>query len=141
MIGDIVLSTGCYSESTIAYEWGNYKEKFLRTSEVLNDKIKNAAIECDKIIKEGPTYTIDVFDPYVNADHIYDACPIKNEILASEMEGFGLLHVARVCNKKATIMITIVDSKFTPDIEVTPEERETALTGMIEIALKAVTKE
>lgn len=141
MIGDIVLSTGCYSESTIAYEWGNYKEKFLRTSEVLNDKIKNAAIECDKIIKEGPTYTIDVFDPYVNADHIYDACPIKNEILASEMEGFGLLHVARVCNKKAAIMITIVDSKFTPDIEVTPEERETALTGMIEIALKAVTKE
>lgn len=38
-------------------------------------------------------------------------------------------------------MITVVDSKFTPEIEVTAEERETALTGMIEIALKAVTNE
>ena len=28
MIGDIILSTGCYSESTIAYEWGNYSENF-----------------------------------------------------------------------------------------------------------------
>ena len=141
MIGDIVLSTGCYSESTIAYEWGNYTEKFLRTDSTLNNKILESAKELNKIIKVGPTYTIDVFDPYANLDHVYNACPIKDELMGSEMEGFGILHVARICGKKATVMFTIVDSKYTPDIEVTSEERETALTGMIEIALNAALKD
>lgn len=141
MIGDIVLSTGCYSESTIAYEWGNYTEKFLRTDIKLNERIQQSAKELEKILKVGPTYTIDVFDPYANLDHVYDACPIKNELMGSEMEGFGILHVARICGKRATVMFTIVDSKYTPEIEVTSEERETALTGMIEIALNAAIKE
>ena len=141
MIGDIIVSTGCYSESTIAYQWGQYTEKFLRTSSILNERIKEAAKELNKIVKEGPTYTIDVFDPYTNTDPVYDRCPIKNELMGSEMEGFGLLHVARICNKKATVMFTVVDSKFTPEIEVTPEERQTALTDMIEIALNAAIKE
>ena len=141
MIGDIVLSTGCYSESTIGYEWGGYTEKFLRTNSNLNERIKNSAEELHKIVKVGPTYTIDVFDPYANLDHVYNACPIKDELMGSEMEGFGILHVARLCGKKATVMFTIVDSKYTPDIEVTSEERETALTGMIEIALNAAIKE
>ena len=141
MIGDIIVSSGCYSESTIAYEWGQYPEKFLRTSKQLNERIKEAGKELNKLVKEGPTYTIDVFDPYVNADHVYDKCPIKDELMGSEMEGFGLLHVARVCNKKATVMFTVVDSKFTPEIEVTAEERETALSDMIEIALNAAIKE
>jgi len=141
MIGDIVLSTGCYSESTIAYEWGNYTEKFLRTDIKLNERIQQSAKELEKVLKVGPTYTIDVFDPYANLDHVYDACPIKNELMGSEMEGFGILHVARICGKRATVMFTIVDSKYTPEIEVTSEERETALTGMIEIALNAAIKE
>ena len=141
MIGDIVLSTGCYSESTIAYEWGNYTEKFLRTDIKLNERIQQSAKELEKVLKVGPTYTIDVFDPYANLDHVYDACPIKNELMGSEMEGFGILHIARICGKRATVMFTIVDSKYTPEIEVTSEERETALTGMIEIALNAAIKE
>lgn len=141
MIGDIILSNGCYSESNIAYEWGNYSEKFLRTDASLNEKIKESAKELNKIIKEGPTYTIDVFDPYANLDHVYNACPIKDKLMGSEMEGFGILHVARICGKKATVMFTIVDSKYTPDIEITSEERETSLTGMIEIALNAAIKE
>ena len=141
MIGDIVLSTGCYSESTIAYEWGNYTEKFLRTDIKLNERIQQSAKELEKVLKIGPTYTIDVFDPYANLDHVYNACPIKNELMGSEMEGFGILHVARICGKRATVMFTIVDSKYTPEIEVTSEERETALTGMIEIALNAAIKE
>jgi purine-nucleoside phosphorylase len=61
--------------------------------------------------------------------------------MGSEMEGFGILHVARICGKKATVMFTIVDSKYTPEIEVTSEERQTALTDMIEIALNAAIKE
>ncbi len=141
MIGDIVLSTGCYSESTIAYEWGNYTEKFLRTDNNLNKKIQESAKELDKVLKIGPTYTIDVFDPYANLDHVYNECPIKDELMGSEMEGFGILHVARICGKKATVMFTIVDSKYTPEIEVTSEERQTALTDMIEIALNAAIKE
>ncbi len=137
LIGDIVVSEGCYSESTIAYQWGNYKEKYLRTSKKLNDKIAEAAKKTSKIIKLGPTYTIELFDPYANVDHLYKACPIIDKIMGFEMEGFGLLHVARICGKDATVMFTVVDSKYTPDIEVTAEERETSLNDMITLALDA----
>lgn len=135
LIGDIVVSEGCYSESSIAYQWGNYSEKYLRTSAKLNDKIKRAAEKDGKAIKLGPTYTIDVFDLYTNVDHLHKACPIIDKIMGFEMEGFGLLHVARVCGKDATVMFTVVDSKYTPDIEVSVEDRETALNDMITIAL------
>jgi purine-nucleoside phosphorylase len=141
MIGDIILSTGCYSESTIAYEWGNYSEKFLRTDSKLNEKVQASAKELGKLIKIGPTYTIDVFDPYAELDHVYNKCPIKDQLMGSEMEGFGILHVARLCGKKATVMFTVVDSKYTPEVEVTSQERETALTDMIEIALNAAIKD
>ena len=60
-------------------------------------------------------------------------------VYAAFSNDFTVNGVASV--EKATVMITVVDSKFTPEIEVTAEERETALTGMIEIALKAVTNE
>ena len=137
LIGDVVLSEGCYSESSIAYQWGNYPEKYLRTSPKLNDKIKKAAEKNSKPLRIGPTYTIDVFDLYANVDHLYKACPIIDKIMGFEMEGFGLLHVARVCGKEAAVMFTVVDSKYTPDVEVTVEERQTALNDMIKIALDA----
>lgn len=136
---DTVLSTGAYSESSIAYQWGGYTDKFIESNNELNEIIKETAKEKNIDIHVGPTLTSDVFDVYASIDHIIDTCPIKDELLATEMEGFGIFHVARICKKQASMLITIVDSKFDTRI-VSPEMRETHLDNMIVLALESIIK-
>lgn len=90
-------------------------------------------------IHVGPTLTSDVFDVYASIDHVINSCPIKDELLATEMEGFGIFHVARICKKQASMLITIVDSKFDTRV-VSPEMRETHLDNMIVLALESIIK-
>lgn len=136
---DTVLSTGAYSESSIAYQWGGYTDKFIKSNNELNEIIKKTAKEQNIDIHVGPTLTSDVFDVYASIDHVINTCPIKDELLATEMEGFGIFHVARICKKQASMLITIVDSKFDTRI-VSPEMRETHLDNMIVLALESIIK-
>lgn len=136
---DTVLSTGAYSESSIAYQWGGYTDKFIESNNELNEIIKETAKDKNIDIHVGPTLTSDVFDVYASIDHIIDTCPIKDELLATEMEGFGIFHVARICKKQASMLITIVDSKFDTRV-VSPEMRETHLDNMIILALESIIK-
>lgn len=136
---DTVLSTGAYSESSIACQWGGYTDKFIKSNDELNEIIKETAKEQSIDIHVGPTLTSDVFDVYASIDHVINSCPIKDELLATEMEGFGIFHVARICKKQASMLITIVDSKFDTRI-VSPEMRETHLDNMIVLALESIIK-
>lgn len=136
---DTVLSTGAYSESSIAYQWGGYTDKFIESNNELNEIIKETAKEQNIDIHVGPTLTSDVFDVYASIDHVINTCPIKDELLATEMEGFGIFHIARICKKQASMLITIVDSKFDTRI-VSPEMRETHLDNMIVLALESIIK-
>ena len=136
---DTVLSTGAYSESSIAYQWGGYTDKFIKSNDELNEIIKETAKEQNIDIHVGPTLTSDVFDVYASIDHVINTCPIKDELLATEMEGFGIFHVARICKKQASMLITIVDSKFDTRI-ISPEMRETHLDNMIVLALESIIK-
>lgn len=136
---DTVLSTGAYSESSIAYQWGGYTDKFIESNNELNEIIKETAKEQNIDIHVGPTLTSDVFDVYASIDYVINTCPIKDELLATEMEGFGIFHVARICKKQASMLITIVDSKFDMRI-VSPEMRETHLDNMIVLALESIIK-
>ena len=137
-IGDVVLSTGCYSESSFAYQYGKLYDKYIDSSIDLNLKILKTAKEKNMNVALGPTLTSDVFDVYVNIDHVFDKCPILSELVACEMEGFGLLHVARMQQKEATVMMTVVDSKYDQENAMTPEEREKALDDMIVLALESI---
>ena len=136
---DTVLSTGAYSESSIAYQWGGYTDKSIESNNELNEIIKETAKDKNIDIHVGPTLTSDVFDVYASIDHIINTCPIKDELLATEMEGFGVFHVARICKKQASMLITIVDSKFDTRV-VSPEMRETHLDNMIILALESIIK-
>ncbi len=137
-IGDVVLSTGCYSESSFAFQYGKLYDKYIDSSINLNLKILKTAKDKNINVALGPTLTSDVFDVYVNIDHIFDRCPIVSELVACEMEGFGLLHVARMQQKEATVMMTVVDSKYDQENAMTPEQREKALDDMIELALDSI---
>ena len=50
------------------------------------------------------------------------------------MEAFSLFYVAKILNKNASCLMSVVDSKFIKDIA-TPEERQNGLTNMIKLAL------
>ena len=137
---DVVLSTGSYSESALAYHWGKYYDRFIETTYELNKIVVATAKEMGVNLQLGPTITSDTFDPYEPIDHIIDRCPFKEDLCASEMEGFGLCHMARVTGKQFTMLATVVDSKFTPEIHITSEEREQSLDLMITIALESIIK-
>ena len=50
------------------------------------------------------------------------------------MEAFALFYVAKMLNKKASCLMSVVDSKYIKDIA-TPEERQTGLNTMLKLAL------
>lgn len=137
---DVVLSTGAYSNSSFENTLIKREESFVESSKSLNEDIKETAKEMNIDLKVGPTFTSDVFDVYVDISDIIDKCPIKDELMCVEMEGFGLMHVAKFCEREASMLATIVDSKYQPDVVVTPEERETSLDTMITLALESIIK-
>ena len=57
--------------------------------------------------------------------------------IAAEMEAFALFYVAKMLNKKAACLMSVVDSKYIKDVA-TPEEREKGLDKMIKLALDSV---
>ncbi|MDE5630204.1 MAG: purine-nucleoside phosphorylase [Bacilli bacterium] len=137
---DVVLSTGAYSNSSFENTLIKREESFVESSKDLNETIKETAKDMNVNLKVGPTFTSDVFDVYVDISDIIDKCPMKDDLMCVEMEGFCLMHVAKFCEREASMLATIVDSKYQPGVIVTPEERETSLDTMITLALESIIK-
>lgn len=138
---DVVLSEGAYSNSSFENTLIKCEEPYVKSSEGLNNIIANTAKELNMSnVKLGPTFTSDVFDVYCDISAIIDSCPIKDQLMCVEMEGFGLFHIAKYCGREASMLATIVDSKYQSDVIISPEERETSLNTMITLALEAIIK-
>lgn len=134
-VGDVVLATRAYSDSSFAKIQDGYQENHLDSSKEINKVILDTAKNLEMPIKEGAVYTTDVF--YSKND--YKQNQKKFNTLGVEMETFGLLQEAKISNKKATAIFTISDS-FITKTELTSEEREKSLDNMIKIALKTSLK-
>ena len=52
------------------------------------------------------------------------------------MEAFALIYIANLAGKKATCLMSVVDSPFI-DVIATPNERQTSLNNMIKLALES----
>ena len=133
---DVVLATESYSESTFAKVQNGTEDHVLYSDNTLNEIILNTAKETNVKVHPGRVYSSDVFyHESVDVDHMnFDlGC------LGTEMETFALFHNAKVCNKKATAIITVSDHLRTGK-ETTSEERETAFRTMMELALNSAIK-
>ena len=53
------------------------------------------------------------------------------------MEAFGLFHVAELCGKEASALVTVVDSPF-EKVMLTNEEKEKKLNDMIILVLESI---
>lgn len=136
-IGDIILTKNVYSESNFAYTYNNYVGNVVEANKKLNKIILNVAEISDQQILYGMATTMDVFGPYIDFDRVLDRIPKGYEILAEEMEAFGLIHVANTMDVEATALMTVVDSKYSETV-LSPEDRETKLNDMISLALDSV---
>ena len=140
---DIVLSKSIFTESTYALNFNNDDCHLINTSKELNEAIKESATQSHINIIEGDTICNDGFDPYMTQedfDNFMDRVHKQNFYpLSAEMEAFALCYNARMLGKKATCLMTVVDSRFETKAA-TFEEREQGLDTMIKIALDASLK-
>ena len=139
-VKDLILVSSSYSDSNFGYELNKTKSKKISSSNTLNQLIIKTSKEQNIDIKKGIVYTTEVFDPYFNIDHLLNKIPKNINILACEMESYGLFNVAKSLNKNATCLLSISDSKFEPENELSAEERQTSLNEMIILALESIIK-
>lgn len=138
-VGDVILTKEIFSESNFAYTYNNYVGNVVEASANLNKTILETAKDLNLSIHYGMTTTMDVFGPYIDYERVLNRIPKSYEILGEEMEGFGLVHVANTMNAEATTLMTVADSKYSK-VVLSPEERQTKLNNMINLALESIIK-
>lgn len=138
-IGELILAKDAYSESNYAYAFNGYTKNIVDGCERLNKIIKETSRELNAKVHIGTILTTDVFGPYVDIDKILNRVPSYVNLLAEEMEGFGLLHTANYFRREAAVIATAVDSKFSKEV-MSIEDRERSLDNMINLALNSIIK-
>lgn len=136
-VNDIVLASSSYSPSSFAYVWGQDVRNVINSDELLNEKIIKTSKNLKTDLVVGTVLTADVFTVYANVDHILKNVPSHIHLLCNEMEAFGLFHVAELCGKEASALVTVVDSPF-EKVMLTNEEKEKKLNDMIILALESI---
>lgn len=137
---DIILSQNVFCEGNFALTLNNDNCHIVEANSHLNDLIEVTAKEKNISIVKGNTVCSDCFDFYMtDVDKFLSRIPEGFNPLSAEMEAFALFYTAKMLNKKASCLMSVVDSKYIKDVA-TAEERETGLNNMITLALDASLK-
>ena len=134
---DIILAEYTFSEGNFALTLNNEDCHIVSSNAELNSTIIGAAQELNINILKGNTVCTDCFDVYMtDVNQFLARVPEGFNPVSAEMEAFALFYVAKVLNKKASCLMSVVDSKYIKDIA-TLEERQTGLNNMIKLALES----
>ena len=137
---DVILANNVFSESNFALTLNNENCHIVNASNDLNNIIKETSKEENIDIVEGNTVCTDCFDVYMtDVNKFLNRVPNDFNPISAEMEAFSLFYVAKMLNKKASCLMSVVDSKYIKEIATT-EERQTGLNKMIKLALDASLK-
>ena len=132
---DIILADNVFSESNFALTLNNDDCHIVSADKGLNDLIENTAKNSNVSIHRGNTVCTDCFDVYMtDVNKFLSRVPDNFNPISAEMEAFSLFYNAKLLNKKASCLMSVVDSKYITEIA-TPEERQTGLNTMIKLAL------
>ena len=135
-LGDIVITSRAYSDSSFAKVQNDYKKNYLDADLNINSKIIETAENMQLNYKKGNIFTSDVF---YEKEGDWQKRKKQFNVLGVEMETFGLLQTAKISNRKATSILTVSNS-FCFKEELTSEQREKNLNNMIELALNTSLK-
>ena len=134
---DIILAENTFSESNFALTLNNEDCHIVSSAPSLNNIIISTAEENNIDIHVGNTVCTDCFDVYMtDVNKFLSRVPDNFNPLSAEMEAFALFYVAKILNKKAACLMSVVDSKYIKEIA-TPQERQTGLNNMIKLALES----
>lgn len=137
---DIILSENVFSESNYALTLNNDDCHIVSSNTELNSIIENTAKEKNINLTKGNTVCTDCFDVYMtNVNQFLARIPHDFNPISAEMEAFALFYNAKLLDKKASCLMSVVDSKYIKEIA-TPEERQTGLNNMIKLALESAIK-
>lgn len=130
---DTLLISEAYSESSYAKTQNGNENQYIEASKELNEEILNISKEIKIPVIKCKIHSSDVF--YREHPELAMAYAQENDLMGVEMESFALFHNAKVLDKKAACLLTVSDSLVTFEAT-TPEERQTAFTNMMKIALE-----
>lgn len=136
---DVILAESSYSLSTFAKLFDGTDERIMYSSQELNQKLESAALDNNINLKKGMIITSDIFNVYVDNDKYMANYPKDITTLASEMEAYGLFFMAKKLNKKASCLLTVVDSPYDKK-ELSSSDRQNSLNAMIKVALDSILK-
>ena len=132
---DIILSENCFSEGNYALTLNNEDCHVVSSTPSVNEVIKETANSNDVKLYVGNTVCTDCFDLYMtDVNQFLNRIPEGFNPLSAEMEAFALFYTAKMLNKKAACIMSVVDSKYIDKVATT-EERQTVLNTMIKLAL------
>lgn len=135
---DLILVDKTYTESNYALTLNNENTHLAYPSEEVNSAIESTAKKMNIKLKKGTTLCSECFDVYMtDKSKCFERMPKDVKVIGAEMEAFALFYNAKVLNKKAATILTVVDDEVHGD-SADSETREKALTTMIELALNTI---
>ena len=135
-----ILVEKSYTEGNFAKALNNADCHIIEADTSLNNLIKETASE--KNIKCISTNVLcsECFDYYIeDLNILLNRLPKDVNITAAEMESFALFYTAKYLNKKASCLLTVVDSHC-KNQKISADEREKSLNDMITLALESALK-
>jgi len=136
-IFDTILVEKSYTEGNFAKALNNKDCHIIDADEKLNKIIKNTAKSQNINCITATVLCSECFDYYIeDLNTLLNRLPKEFNITAAEMESFALFYTAKYLNKKASCLLTVVDSHYKKQ-EISAEEREKSLNDMITLALES----
>lgn len=134
---DTILVESSYTEGNYAYELMEDDCHIMESNSEINTIIKNTSKDLNIPYVNGNTLCTDCFDYYVkDVNSLIARFPKDLNIIAAEMEAFALFYNAHILGKKASCLLSVVDSHYKHQ-EISAEERQTSLNSMIKLALES----
>ena len=132
---DIILTDLAFSSEPFAKDAHGIEDKLIRGSLNISDIIKKVAAERKIKIHEGNVASGSVF--YSTIENDWEKIIKEHNIIALEMEAFALFANAKALKKEAACLLTVSDSIYKPDQNLSAEARQNAFDDMMLLALES----
>lgn len=137
---DTILVDNTYTEGNYAFELNEEDLHIIKSNEDINSVIEDTAKVLNIPYVKGNTLCSDCFDYYIkDVNQLISRFPKELNIIGAEMEAFALFYNAKILNKKASCLLSVVDSHYKHQ-EISANERQTSLNSMIKLALESAIK-
>ncbi|MHB8807206.1 MAG: purine-nucleoside phosphorylase [Anaerolineaceae bacterium] len=133
-IMDIILTDHVFSNETFAKDAFGIEDKLIKGSQRISDIVKQVASVKGIQVHKGNVVSDNVF--YTTVETNWDAIYAANKVIASEMESFALFSTAQALKKEAACLLTVSDSSFKKEQNLSAEARQNAFDEMMLLALE-----